>query len=292
MKPGQICLGTVNFGLEYGPDSRKLSLNAIQELLIFSQENNINFFDTARGYGDSETILGSFSYLLRKSHMISKLALKSLNTVDEILNELKDSLNRLRKSKIHCVLLHDTAHCLEQSGKVKLFLDSMLRAKDLEIIETFGFSIYDLSEVVQLLDQDFQVLNLQVPENIMDRRLLDSDILSQLHSNGCVIYVRSLFLQGLLTKNDISNTQHYGAEMRAFLDQFHLSCSRIGLSPSVVAIAYFNSLTWASFAVIGCDSKKQLEENLKTLETVKLPSNFYLDFPQLPLHLVDPRRWR
>lgn len=292
MKKNQICLGTVNFGLEYGPNSRKLTLNEIQDLLVFSQKNDINFLDTARGYGDSESILGNFSYLVDKSKLVSKLSLNNLNTVDEVLVELRDSLFRLRRRNIHCVLLHDTAFCLEQAGKVKLFEDSMLRAIELGIIETFGFSIYDLNEIMKLQDQDIRVMNLQVPENIMDRRLLNANLLSELKSNGCVIYVRSLFLQGLLSDKKNINQEFIGAEMQHFLEIYRLRCSKVGLPPSVAALAYFNSLTWASFAVIGCDSKKQLEENLSTLEFVKLPTDFYLDLPQLPLRLVDPRRWQ
>jgi aryl-alcohol dehydrogenase-like predicted oxidoreductase len=285
----RICLGTVNFGLAYGPESRKLSYDEVKSLLNYSREIGVEYFDTARGYGNSEKLLGEFVGLVEPSNIVSKLSLRDLNTVEEVLKELRDSLQRLKRKSINCVLLHDTEAALTDVRKIKLFQHSMLVAIETGLIKTFGYSVYSLDEIQQLGEYDYPISNLQVPENILDRRLINSEPMSQLNKDGCTIFVRSLFLQGYLSNSQIDN--HSRGEMGVFLECFRLACLELGLSPSKVSLAYFNSIEWAKYAVIGCDSRSQLKDNYETLNTVVLPEDFYVSLPQLPLHLVDPRRW-
>ena len=58
-----------------------------------------------------------------------------------------------------------------------------------------------LESILDLYDIDL----VQLPLNILDRRLIDSDILARLKNRGVEIHVRSVFLQGLLLmpKNQI-----------------------------------------------------------------------------------------
>lgn len=289
MSQNRICLGTVNFGLEYGPESRKLTSNDVKSLLEYSHEIGVDCLDTARGYGNSEERLGEFVDLVKNSKIISKLSLRDLNSVEEVLDELRDSLNRLKRKSIYCVLLHDTAAVLKDSRKIMIFQQSMSLAVDIGLIATFGYSIYNLDEIHQLGEYGCPILNLQVPENILDRRLIDSDCLSELSNDGCTIYVRSLFLQGYLSNPNLNNSSN--DELNIFLKYFRLACSDLDLPPSKASLAYFNSIKWATYAVIGCDSWSQLRNNFETLSTIILPEDFYLSLPQLPSHLVDPRRW-
>ena len=55
MKP-QICLGTAQFGLDYGVTntSGKLLQETIAKILSEAQKENISMLDTASAYGDGE----------------------------------------------------------------------------------------------------------------------------------------------------------------------------------------------------------------------------------------------
>ena len=55
----KIILGTAQLGLDYGftNNSGKPKLNKSLEIIKYALDNNINTFDTARAYGDSENIL-------------------------------------------------------------------------------------------------------------------------------------------------------------------------------------------------------------------------------------------
>jgi aryl-alcohol dehydrogenase-like predicted oxidoreductase len=286
-----ICLGTVNFGMKYGLDCTQVQPQEINDLLIFSQSLGIDRIDTARGYGDSEAILGNHAELLKDSSLITKLSVRNLHDVSEVIEQLKDSLKRMNRSKIHCVLLHDTYACLEQAHTLKNFVRSMEHALKEGLIETYGYSIYGIYELEALLKLKLPILNLQVPENVLDRRLKDSDILQNLSENGCIIYVRSLFLQGILANSNWKSKSFFNHELRGFMRIFESLCRDLGLSPSAVVLKYFRSLSWANYAVLGCENVEQLRENHKSINSSELASEVFSSLPQLPPHLVDPRKW-
>lgn len=291
MKPNKICLGTVNFGINYGPESRKLKSKDIRDLLTLAGNLGVDHVDTARGYGESENILGHNSDLLRSTSLITKLTLKSLGSVDEVMHQLRDSLNRMKTNTIHCVLLHDTFTCLSSLKQIKLFINSMENAVDEGLITTYGYSIYEIDEVSKLKTLGLPIHNLQVPENVMDGRLRNSETLMGLSQEGCVIYVRSLFLQGLLSYRTLQSDLNVSSELRRLINIFNSHCLEFGLEPSIVALKYFHTLPWARYAVIGCDSVEQLKENFRVLDSPSLPHELFDSFPKLPPSLVDPRKW-
>lgn len=53
----KICLGTVQFGLNYGIEKKRIDIDEVEKILKFSLKNNITILDTASGYGDSEIII-------------------------------------------------------------------------------------------------------------------------------------------------------------------------------------------------------------------------------------------
>lgn len=291
MTQNLICLGTVNFGMKYGLDFTQVQPQEISDLLTLSQSLGIDRIDTARGYGDSETILGNHADLLKESALITKLSLRNLHDVGEVIEQLKDSLKRMNRRKIHCVLLHDTYACLTHADTLKIFVRSMEHAVKEGLIETYGYSIYGIEELKALLKLQLPILNLQVPENVLDRRLKDSEILQNLSEYGCTIYVRSLFLQGLLVDSSWKTKLFFDNELREFMRTFEWLCADLGLSQSAVALKYFHSLSWANYAVLGCESVEQLTENYKSLNSSNLASEVFSSFPQLPPHLADPRKW-
>ena len=78
----------------YGGFERKRSFQIISTAL----DNNINYFDTAPRYGDSEVLLGEF---LKGNHEVlisSKVGLDSLNL--SLLQKNKDYLKREFKSRL------------------------------------------------------------------------------------------------------------------------------------------------------------------------------------------------
>ena len=53
---------------------------------------------------------------------------------------------------------------------------------------------------------------------------------------------------------------------------FESLCRDLGLSPSAVVLKYFRSLSWANYAVLGCENVEQLRENHKSINSSELAS--------------------
>ena len=100
----KIVLGTAQFGMKYGINSRKkISKNEIFKILDFSVENQINKLDTAPVYGNAEELIGEYSKINDYNFKItSKIDTKN-KSIRESLNE---SLNKLNSNKIDTFLFH------------------------------------------------------------------------------------------------------------------------------------------------------------------------------------------
>ena len=59
----KIALGTVQFGLEYGISNTcgRTDQRSVNQILQYACDNGIDTIDTAAQYGESESVLGSFS---------------------------------------------------------------------------------------------------------------------------------------------------------------------------------------------------------------------------------------
>ena len=73
-----LSLGCAQFGMNYGYTNTrgKVNQDEVGEIIDLAIKNNINSFDTAQSYGNSEEVLGKF---LPKSEEI-KIMTKFLNT--------------------------------------------------------------------------------------------------------------------------------------------------------------------------------------------------------------------
>lgn len=73
----QLCLGTVQFGMNYGICGQKQpSVEAACEMLDYAVHNGISHIDTAKQYGTAEDVVGIF---LRKKQLIVMMCLLAQN---------------------------------------------------------------------------------------------------------------------------------------------------------------------------------------------------------------------
>ena len=71
----QICLGSAQFGMDYGITNKKGKLSEIEikKILARCLKSGIRFIDTAQSYGDSETVLGKNMPIINNFEIINKL---------------------------------------------------------------------------------------------------------------------------------------------------------------------------------------------------------------------------
>ena len=177
----KFCLGTANFGLNYGVIGKpKVDDNNIRLCLNFLEKEKINTIDTAIGYGDSEERLGSIG--IKNFNVVSKLPPipKDIKKIEDwAVSLFKSSLINTKKNFYYGFLFHKPSDLLTQDGKV--IYNTLKQLKKDKLIRKIGISIYSPEELNNLLDKyDFDLV--QGPVNIFDQRLEKSDLLDELFS--------------------------------------------------------------------------------------------------------------
>ena len=182
----KIALGTVQFGIDYGINSEngQVQPEEVRSILNYAHSQNIDLLDTAPAYGNSEKVLGvtnvqNFKVVTKTRHFES---FEIKNTDVKLLNnDFHHSLKDLKQHSVYGVLIHD-ADDLLKPGSEKLF-DKLQELKQAEKIVKIGVSVYDHSQLQSILD-NFAIDLVQLPFNILDRRMIDSGMFSTLRSKG------------------------------------------------------------------------------------------------------------
>ena len=293
----KIMVGTVQFGMTYGIANQqgRPSRKEVLEIIKFGYESGICDYDTAAVYGESEEVLGQcFKDLgiCNKVNVFTKIkaldnqAKKSeKNYKNEIVASLDRSLKRLKMDCVAGVLFHreeDVQHLVllqmqKQAGKC----------------HTVGVSCgHDPEKVTDFLNTD-SIEALQLPFNLMDHRHSEAGVLEKVHKNGVLSFIRSAFLQGILTmKNDEIPTA------LANLCSLHLRYTSLaeeaGITLKEMALRFILNHS-VSKVVIGIESLMQFKENFCFFERGPLPDDLMqaitLTYEQPDPYLITPGLW-
>ena len=200
----KIALGTVQFGIDYGINSEngQVQPEEVRSILNYAHSQNIDLLDTAPAYGNSEKVLGvanvqNFKVVTKTRHFNN--AKISNSDIGLLKKDFSCSLTDLRQESFYGELVHNASDLLK-SGAEKLY-DHLQELKQAEKIEKIGVSVYDYSQLQSILD-NFDIDLVQLPFNILDRRMIDSGMLSTLRSSNTEVHARSVFLQGLLLMSE------------------------------------------------------------------------------------------
>ena len=194
----KLILGTAQFGLNYGVANKagKISLAEGGKILGYAHLHHIRYLDTAIAYGDSESQVGQIQD--NRFEIFTKIPAipDGVSDIREwILSSIISSMNRLRVKKLAGVLLHEPMQVLGPKGGEIIYALRVL--KDIGISNMIGYSVYSPDEA-DLLEKVYKPDMIQIPFNLIDRRILNNDwLLEQKHKN-IKIHARSIFLQGLL----------------------------------------------------------------------------------------------
>jgi aryl-alcohol dehydrogenase-like predicted oxidoreductase len=128
----------------------------------------------------------------------------------------------------------------------------------------------------------------QVPENICDRRMLDSHDLMSLKTEGVRFVIRSIFLQGLLLLPPESVPSDFEI-VKESISQISKLANLVRCSPLDICLAYGQAIPWASGLIVGVANQSQLKEIVTS--RIKIPPGWDTAIDILPLRFLDPRRW-
>lgn len=294
----KLTLGTVQLGMDYGIANRngKPQKEDSWQLLKYALSTGTRALDTARHY-QSEEIIGE-SGLAPEFTIVSKFKLNQshLQSFDLAMEEARKSVSKsceaLKIKKLPICLFHqDIDHPIAQ---VMELLPQILKCLKKEgLIEIGGISVYYPQELNYIKDWS-TIAAVQVAMNVFDLRLLKNGLLQRLKQNGTAVFIRSVFLQGMLLMKPEDLPQHLkGAE--PYLVQLNELASAAGLSVAQLVFSYIRDTEGVTSLVIGAENVEQIRQNVDLLHGPGLSTTTRLaieeKFRDLPEAIITPGLW-
>ena len=270
----KLVLGTAQFGLEYGIANQEgMPKEAeVERITHFAIANGVQFFDTARGYGESERVLGKVlaGGWSSRATIITKLSSLDDCSADADYSAVKAFTERsvyrscyeLRTQKIEVLLLHRACHLTAWKGGV---WKTVKQLKQCGVVSELGVSVQTPEEVLLALGFD-HISFIQLPYNILDYRWLNviKEIVKVREHRKLIIHARSALLQGLLvtTQDKLWRKAHCFnvADVISWLTQK----AQMYTNGDIVELClrYVLSQSWIDGVVVGVDNHEQLVQNI------------------------------
>jgi len=286
----KISLGTVQFGVDYGINSTsgQVKSSEVINILNYAQQCGINLLDTAPAYGNSEKALGDANIkgfnIVTKTRHFSQTVITN-KEMDKLSGDLDQSLKTLKQKSLYGLLVHN-ADDLFKIGADKI-INQLQAFKQQGLISNIGVSIYTGDQLQKIIDR-FDIDLVQLPFNILDKRLLDSGVLDKIHNRGIEVHARSVFLQGLLLMTEQSRPKQFN-RWEGLWKLWHEWLNDNKLTALEATIRYVISMPEISKVLVGVDSKGQLRDIVKAADgkLPALPEELFTD----DADLLNPSSW-
>lgn len=287
----KLCLGTVQFGMKYGVKNeikRQPRYEEVVSILDTALAAGIEIIDTANAYGTAEEVLGRYNIAGCSVKLISKMRQGISDNPDAVFNEIRNSLQRMKAHHLACYMLHDPKD-MERNG----IMQGLCAVKAAGLAETIGVSIYEPDEAMKAAC-DERIDTIQIPYNILDKRLDRNHFFEVAKKNGKTLFARSIFLQGLLLMSPQSAEQKVKGS-GVYVEQFQRTCKIYSFSYIEGAMLYVLSHPAIDYVVFGVDTKNQLLDNInisiKKVEFSSCYEELRACLNVIPREIIIPSLW-
>ena len=292
----RLVLGTAQLGMDYGiaNTTGQPVYNTARSIVQDAWESGICEFDTAQAYGQSERVLGQIFKdlgIADKVRVITKFA-PDVDHLDKaaLNNALEISLNNLGVESLYCLMLHrEDMLDLWEKG----LGENLMAVVSSGMVEYIGVSVYSPERAVQALNTE-GISMVQLPTNILDRRFEKAKVFELADDVGKTIYIRSIFLQGLLIMPLDALPEHmlFAAPILSRLSLF--AQHDLGLSIMELCIGYVKHAFPHTHLVFGAETPAQVRENLKCWNVVwpdGLMERIQAEFEDVDEMILNPALW-
>lgn len=295
----KLCLGTVQFGLDYGIiGQKKPSLEYSVKCLDYATQNGISAIDTATAYGTAEEVTGAF--LAKKTIPRDKLFISTKflpNILDDcspedfervIRKNLQRSLHTLHLDHVDAYLLHSARYAFRPD-----ILAALAIMQKEGLARKVGVSVYEPEEAMACFASQY-VDFIQAPYSIFDHRMKKSGVLAAAEKSGCELHTRSAFIQGLILLNE-DQVPPYLEKAKPVVRKIGRICKETGVSRIALAMGYVKRETAISHLVFGVDSLEQLKEDIQLFQQDLRPSlltEMDQAFEGIEAGIVMPSLWK
>ena len=285
----KLCLGTVQFGMNYGIQGNgQPSASEAINILNTAYTAGIRAYDTAAAYGTAESVLHSFLSQPHVNRNTVKIISKTKSHDIGMIGDARCSLENLGVAYLDGCLLHDAKYVFDSASVLNLKL-----IKETGLSKEIGVSVYTPEEALKCLDYEFVDI-IQVPYNVLDRRLDKCDFFVRAKEMGICVCVRSVLLQGLLMMNPSTLPQHMAFAVPV-LSEFQEICRAHDLGYFEGAVGYVLQHPDIDYLVFGVDNISQLNEYISlSSENVRddISDIFSSKFNNVDEKILMPNLWQ
>lgn len=276
----EIAFGGVEIGMPYGigvEDTKDMlsELDAIN-LLHSALDSGINFFDTARMYGNSEMLIGK-AFKNKRAEVVICTKCRHLRDVqgnlpkkskleEFIQQSLYESLKFLKTEYVDVFMLHQVDNeILENDEIANVFLKLKKDGK----IRATGISTYTPEETEKAVNLGYWDV-IQLPFNLLDQR--QGQLFNAALDKGVGIVVRSVLLKGLLSDRGknlhpaLKSVEDHIVKYEEFIKDTEYNLPEF-------ATKFALSFPEVSSVLVGIDKQAYLEQSLKAANGNYLTQN-------------------
>ena len=294
----RLMLGTVQFGMPYGVGNQtgQPSYREVLEILSAALAGGVNCFDTAAAYGTSEEVLGrALTELQAPADTIVVTKVRILNAEEladaqlaakAIEASVAESRRHLQIDCLPVVLFHREADAL--------FLSELEVLKQRGWIKHYGVSCDNRPGPAAEFVATSNCEAVQIPGNMLDPRHARSGIFQSAEAAGVAVFLRSVYLQGLLAMP----AEKIPAALQAVLPArraFTQLATDAGMQLHELALRYMLSQPGITSILTGVETVEQIRENVALFERGALPDDLLAKIeaiiPDLPEEIITPSKW-
>jgi len=294
-----LSLGTVQLGLNYGINNAngKPSQETANAILNAAIEGGINTLDTAGAYGDSEVVIGNWLKTIpaeKRPFIVTKAVHLDLSSLENLRNDMfarvKASKERLGVKQLDLFMLHHFDQYLKAKDEMLTVMQELKASGEVRLIGASAYSHHDYGE---LADTGFDAT--QIPLNLFDWQQIENGGIQKLEQAGMMVFVRSVYLQGLVFQKPESLAPHMEFA-RPTLEKFRFLCDKYKLAPATLAMSYALSVKGVTSLVLGSETPEQVKQNVELVEqAVELTTEQMAEIRELfldtPEQVLTPSMW-
>lgn len=299
LKLSVFSLGTVQLGMDYGlgDNTAKPEKELAFAVLDSALENGVNLLDTANDYGESEAVIGQ--WLSARRGGVKPLIATKVGPFDhsspetlktDIRRQTEKCLETLGVPQIDILMVHDFE---DYEKDPQILRETFAELKAQGLIGCSALSAYSRHDYRMIAESGFDAV--QIPLNVFDWTQIKSGGIQAIADAGMMIFVRSVFLQGLVFLQP-EQVEPRIAFCKPYLEKYLQLSREFSMSPAALAMSYVLSVPGVTTVVLGCQTPQQLEANCRLVDQVKALTEAQMDklreaFADIDPRVIDPREW-
>jgi aryl-alcohol dehydrogenase-like predicted oxidoreductase len=294
----RLMLGTVQFGMPYGIANRtgQPDYEQVRAIIAAAAEGGVNCFDTAAAYGTSEELLGralqelklaEAAVVVTKVRPLTPAELENSKSASQAIKaSVDESRRRLRMHCLPVVLFHREADAA--------CLDTLMAIRDDGRLRYAGVSCDNRPGRAVAFAGDDCISALQLPANVTDSRHSRSGVFQQAASHGVAIFIRSVYLQGLLImpEEQIPPALRDIVPVRRRLENIAVEG---GMGLAELCVRYMLACEEATCVLTGVETEAQVRGNIEVIRRGPIPEDMRAAIEacvaDIRDELITPSQW-